>query len=589
MPAAETIPAPVQDDEDDDEQRRLAAQPIRVSAEQPRGNTSAETDATAAIPIPNVPDEDDDPEQKRWARPIPDGTPPTKSQIVPLQSSDQPAAATVGKSSGVAPIGSTEDLENKAAARTIPRTAAPETGSTEDLESKADTNNPLMRAGLHPVTSGVASLWSRADNIHNPVLRVLAKVGAGAARAADTVGSIVAPGAAAMIPGSTLNSKMSESRQRRQDTEDIENNQRVAQTGLANAETQEKQNPPGKAEELLYDKTGAPIAYRDPDGKLHAPTEPGLPQNIRDVFAGASAKTESTFEKMSDGTVLKLSTDPKTNKTIAEPVYKGDPKVETDIIKRQVGGQLRNVLINKGTGADIRDLGVTKEGGDAGEHAMNPVIAYDDKGQAHLVSEGEAASLGLKNPMKATDKQFDDAQQHTSVLNDLQAKLNDVASHRGALDQNVTQRGIIAKALADNKNTTYESLLKAGVLDDASDPTIDYIQSVLSLRESALGLPKELTGGSRVSEVQASALWATLPSAGSLNSKYALQQTQRFQQNIDRLRKKVPQVKGNSPEQPIPELQVPTGAESLFRDQSGQVVGYKKDGKAYHLDGTEAK
>jgi hypothetical protein len=480
-------------------------------------------------------------------------------------------------------INSKQPGEMGKAAQTVP------TGRVSGIPGTIDPASDLYNTP-NPHTPAVASLWAKADNIHNPILRVLAKVGAGTARAADTIGSIVAPGAAAMIPGTTLNKDMQENRQRRQDTEDIENNQRVAQTGLADAETDEKRNPPGKAEELLYDKTGAPIAYRDPDGKLHAPTEPGLPQNIKDVFAGASAKTESTFEKLSDGTILKLSTDPKTNKTIAEPVYKGDPKVETDIIKRQVGGQLRNVLINKGTGADIRDLGVTKEGGDAaGEHAMNPVIAYDDKGQAHLVSEGEAASLGLKNPMKATDKQFDDAQQHTSVLNDLQAKLNDVASHRGALDQNVAQRGIIAKALADNKNTTYESLLKAGLLDGASDPTIDYIQSVLSLRESALGLPKELTGGSRVSEVQASALWATLPSAGSLNSKYALQQTQRFQQNIDRLRKKVPQVKGNSPEQPLPELQVPTGAESLFRDQSGQVVGYKMNGKAYHLDGTEAK
>jgi hypothetical protein len=568
MPAAETIPAPVQDDEDDDEQRRLAAQPIKVSAEQPRGNTSAETNA----PAPLI-------------------GPPSVSQAERAQPVDPPAAMTIGsrqppslQETAAKPILVNSKLpgEMGKAGQPVP------TGRVSGIPGTIDPSTDQYNTP-NPHTPAVASLWAKADNIHNPILRVLAKVGAGTARAADTIGSIVAPGAAAMIPGSTLNKDMQENRQRRQDTEDIENNQRVAQTGLADAETDEKRNPPGKAEELLYDKTGTPIAYRDPDGKLHAPTEPDLPQNIKDVFAGASSKTESTFEKLSDGTVLKLSTDPKTNKTIAEPVYKGDPKVETDIIKRQVGGQLRNVLINKGTGVDIRDLGVTKEGGEAAEHSMNPVIAYDDKGQAHLVSEGEAASLGLKNPMKATDKQFDDAQQHTSVLNDLQAKLNDVASHRGALDQNVAQRGIIAKALADNKNTTYESLLKAGVLDGASDPTIDYIQSVLSLRESALGLPKELTGGSRVSEVQASALWATLPSAGSLNSKYALQQTQRFQQNIDRLRKKVPQVKGNSPEQPIPELRVPTGAESLFRDQSGEVVGYKMNGKAYHRDGTEAK
>lgn len=172
----------------------------------------------AANPIPPPDDEEDDEKRRELA------------------------AQPIGKSSAIAPIGSTEDLENKAAARTIPRTAAPETGSTEDLEAKADTNNPMMKAaGPHPVTSGVASLWSKADNIHNPILRVIGKIGAAGARAADTIGSIAAPGVAAMIPGSTLNGKMNENRQRAQETEDIGNEKTQAETKNLDAQPELKQ------------------------------------------------------------------------------------------------------------------------------------------------------------------------------------------------------------------------------------------------------------------------------------------------------------------------------------------------------------
>lgn len=181
--------------------------------------------AASTIPIPEQEDDSQEEEQKRL-KAIQIGT-----QEVPT--SAQPAAAK---------IGSTEDLENKTAARTIPRTStqAPETGSTEDLENKGEQAR-LKPIAPHPVTSGVASLWGKADNIHNPILRVIGKIGAAGARAADTIGSIAAPGAAAMIPGSTMNHVMNENRERRQNTEDIENEEREAQTKNLDAQPELKQ------------------------------------------------------------------------------------------------------------------------------------------------------------------------------------------------------------------------------------------------------------------------------------------------------------------------------------------------------------
>jgi hypothetical protein len=146
----------------------------------------------------------------------------------------------------------------------------------------------------------------------------------------------------------------------------------------------------------------------------------------------------------------------------------------------------------------------------------------------------------------ASPGDIDKAKTHHVVLNTLQTQLNSVVDNSKALDQNIGQRAIIASALAHPSNTTIDSLFRAGVLAGATEETKNYVQSVLALREAGLALPKEITGGSRVAEIQASALWATMPGAGSLDSKYAIKQAKKFQQDIDRLRERAPEVRGQS-------------------------------------------
>lgn len=97
--------------------------------------------------------------------------------------------------------------------------------------------------------AGVAKLWSRADNIHNPVLRVLGKIGAGMARGIDIAGSIAAPGIASEIPGSTLNNAISIRKEKAQEKEDSEESLQAATAGHLNAETAALKNPPAKAKE----------------------------------------------------------------------------------------------------------------------------------------------------------------------------------------------------------------------------------------------------------------------------------------------------------------------------------------------------
>jgi hypothetical protein len=181
-----------------------------------------------------------------------------------------------------------------------------------------------------------------------------------------------------------------------------------------------------------------------------------------------------------------------------------------------------------------------------------PVLAFDAENKAHLLAKSDAQAGGLTGITEATPKQIDDAKTHTVVLNDMQTKLNDVVSARKALDQDIGQRAIISTALSHSEPGVWNDLRKGSALKGATQQTKDYIQSVLSLKESALGLPKEITGGSRTSEIQGNALFQTLPSGSSVNSQYALEQAQKFQANIDRLHDRVPQVRGmqNTPQHP---------------------------------------
>lgn len=179
-----------------------------------------------------------------------------------------------------------------------------------------------------------------------------------------------------------------------------------------------------------------------------------------------------------------------------------------------------------------------------GNKGTEPVLAFDSSNKAHLLSEGDAKDAGYTGITKATPKQIDDAKTHRVVLNDMQTKLNDVMDARTALDQGVMQRGIISKVLEHAEPGLANDAIRATLMKGASDQTKQYVQSVLSLRESALGLPKEITGGSRVSEIQSNALFQTLPSGASVDSKYALEQGKKFQANIERLNDRVPDVRG---------------------------------------------
>ena len=135
--------------------------------------------------------------------------------------------------------------------RAIPINRA--TGAPEELNNQGK-----------PIAPGIAGLWARAENIHNPFLRGLGKIGAVGARAIDVAGSVAAPGVMAQIPGTALNQKVEEATASRNRTADEKSALSEAQTANENAEV------PLKAAQA-HEAEARADALEDPQAKVGTP------------------------------------------------------------------------------------------------------------------------------------------------------------------------------------------------------------------------------------------------------------------------------------------------------------------------------
>lgn len=493
-----------------------------------------------------------------------DRTTPKINRVLPnideTAAPDLGTLATPGTSGGLTPI----------TPKTLPVLSAKEQKRLPDI-------SPGAPAGSS------AYYENKLAKLEAPTTR-LGKIGHVLSRIGNIAGDIVAPGVMANIPGTEMFKRAEihaiEPRLEEARRGEAEAGLKIAQK--ENLESEIRARDLANKENLISDAQGNVVGWKDNRGGLRSLEDPETPAGIKQIAeASANKLAKPTFEKDESGNIVKLSTD-KEGKTTSEVVYKGDPKLDTDLVHgHMVAGVPHTLLVNKKTGATIKDLGEEKMPSQeaAKEHAIEVVRAYDKNNKPHLMSKEDAEKEGFTHVTKATDEDIKEARRHTAVLNDMQAKLNDVVASRKALDQDPAQRAIIARALRSlEKYTTLGQLADAGILAGSTPATQEYIQSVLSLRESSLGLPKELTEGSRVSEIQASALWATLPSGASLNGDYALNQSKKFQANIDRMRERADEVRGMSVTDLHPDLQQrkatkpgEAGAGGIVRNADGSI------------------
>jgi hypothetical protein len=394
------------------------------------------------------------------------------------------------------------------------------------------------------------------------IAHVLSRIG-------QTAADILAPGITSAIPGTERYRQLKEAGETAQlgkaqerelatareksaeQTADVtrregEQRLREGEQRLTKAETEYKPN---------MDTQGNVTGWTDALGRTRGLNDPETPQGIKDVAAATEAKANRpTIEKMDNGDVVAITPGKNGQPPTSQVVYQGDPKVETELTEQTINGKEHKVLINKKNGEVIKDIGAfaKPESPTAGLAQMKAneelirafVKGPDGKEHGELMTREEARAQGIDHVEKAQPGDREKAVTHTTVLNTLQTQLNTVANASKALDQNLFQRGIIAQALSHPSNTTIDNAMRAAVMVGASPATQDYVQAVIALREAGLALPKEITGGSRVSEVQASALWQGMPSATSLDSKYAIKQAKKFQSDIDRLRDRADKVRG---------------------------------------------
>jgi hypothetical protein len=239
----------------------------------------------------------------------------------------------------------------------------------------------------------------------------------------------------------------------------------------------------------------------------------------------------------------------------------------------------QQVAQQKAEGQNQEHLNVQQHGAEdqqdiAKENAVNktkagldakPVYALNSNGDTVLTTSAQANAAGMTalRPVKEADISKD--QHDISVLNDISTKAQAVRNAAGAMDQQSWyQAATAAKYLADNPNTTLNSLLNSKLMKGASPQTTNYVIAVNSLRESAMGLNKVLTGSARNSETQIHALQATLPGVEP-NSAIVNQKLNAFTQNLNILAKPLPKGTGveyNGGQQQAP--QRPNGVPANF-------------------------
>ena len=291
----------------------------------------------AAIPIPQQGDTDDPEELIRRmgasshnAIPLPDmGTPPTaQPQLV--------------KQSGQA----------------IP------TGRVGGIQGTIDPDTSLYNAPpAHQ--AGVASLWSKAENINNPVLRVLGKISAGLARGIDVAGSVVAPRVAAAIPGSTLNTELGENRQRKQAEEDTANQQKQAVTAGEEENTreapkkleiedrkqtlaeQQADNKPDPTQDIQHQYAAAvQEAMEHGADPMHSPKVQQLADAITSLQKQPNPPAEGSPERQAFDSRVKAGADPM---SAYRELHPEKPPAEPGSWQMGVDGQGNPILYNSKT------------------------------------------------------------------------------------------------------------------------------------------------------------------------------------------------------------------------------------------------
>lgn len=147
----------------------------------------------------------DDQDEKKQQLPIapPNAPLAAASQATPVPTIAPPGAPLPATPPQMAANASAPQLPGIAPPTALPAPAMPNPVAPPGMPQ----NSRIPALPPPQIQSGGARLWQAAGNIQNPVLRTLAKVGTGVARAGEIAGEALVPRVAELIPGSEINTR----------------------------------------------------------------------------------------------------------------------------------------------------------------------------------------------------------------------------------------------------------------------------------------------------------------------------------------------------------------------------------------------
>jgi len=336
-----------------------------------------------------------------------------------------------------------------------------------DAKAQAKTANDFTR------TAGIDNLQQDAKGINNKVLRPLGETGAGALKLLSGIGGFLGgPKGGFMrdIPGTEQNLKQDQDKDLAQQKSLQALEEVQSKIGLQNAQADaegsvknagqvlsEYTGPNGEA--VVFDKNSKSLMYEGADGQQHS-----------DGIQRYLAPDKPSIEKLPNGDVLSVITDPRTGQSKPTVIYHGDPKLETKMVVRDVGKTPHTFLVNGQTGEDIKDLGEHFEKQAAGPtfYLPNP----DGSGgyvASHNPGPGALTAAGVNTANSPTQAQKTRSGIVADTLKGLPGILEGIDNNAGEIGpvQGRINRTLMANGLSKNTSLSNEvsqiELLKTGV------------------------------------------------------------------------------------------------------------------------------
>jgi hypothetical protein len=258
----------------------------------------------------------------------------------------------------------------------------------------------LAQGGPHThLNTGASGL----EQIHSPWARVPLEI-------LNAIGTGFAPRLTSAIPGTPLHHQavVAENEDALKTEQGVANEEQRrglegAQTAHLGAETEKLGQPPPDEYAPLNTSTGI-RSFNKRSGATKPVTDEGGTE--LQPFEKTPAD-KPAYHVLPDGTVIALHTD-ESGKSNAEVVYKGDPKVPTEVKQLEIGGKPHQVLINSQTGATVKDLGETGE---------KPPVT-------NINAETSALDRESSRFAKAHEKSISDANSQLEKITDARAMVN---------------------------------------------------------------------------------------------------------------------------------------------------------------------